>query len=136
MFWPVDLSCAWRADFADDDLERLHAEAFGHPLRPMAWQARLERHGLGWVCAYDGALLTGFVNVVWDGGVHAFVLDTVVAATHRGRGLGRALMAVAARESRSAGCAWLHVDFAPELGDFYLRSCGFSPSAAGLLALA
>jgi hypothetical protein len=31
------------------------------------------------VCARQGRELVGFVNVAWDGVVHAFVLDTMVA---------------------------------------------------------
>jgi GNAT superfamily N-acetyltransferase len=131
----MDFSCHWRADFADDDVNTLHAEGFGHPLRHTNWQAQLEQHSLGWVCAYDRDTLVGFVNVAWDGGAHAFLLDTLVAATHHHQGVGSALVEVAAREAQSVGCEWLHVDFEPELGDFYLRWCGFSPTAAGILAL-
>ena len=42
---------------------------------------------------------------------------------------------MAGRESRSAGCEWLHVDFEEELGAFSLGSCGFSPTPAGVIAL-
>ena len=31
--------------------------------------------------------------------------------------------------------AWLHVNFEEHLQPFYLRGCGFTPSAAGLIAL-
>jgi GNAT superfamily N-acetyltransferase len=131
----MDFSCRWRADFADDDVGTLHAEGFGHPPRHTDWRAQVEQHSLGWVCAYDQDTLMGFVNVAWDGGAHAFLLDTVVAATHRHQGVGSALVEVAAREAQAAGCEWLHVDFESELGDFYLGWCGFSPTAAGILAL-
>ena len=51
------------------------------------WRAQVERHSLGWVCATDGGgSLVGFVNVAWDGGVHAFVLDTLVEGTCGGPG--------------------------------------------------
>jgi GNAT superfamily N-acetyltransferase len=73
--------------------------------------------------------------VAWDGGVHAFVLDTLVAADRRRHGIGRGLLDVAARESRAAGCEWLHVDFEDELSTFYVSVCGFEPTPAGLLAL-
>ena len=33
---------------------------------------------LAYVCAYHERRLVGFVNVAWDGGNHAFLLDTTV----------------------------------------------------------
>jgi GNAT superfamily N-acetyltransferase len=100
------------------------------------WRAQVERHSLGWVCATDGGgRLAGFLNVAWDGGVHAFVLDTVVESSLRRVGIGRGLLAEAERASRAAGCEWLHVDFEEGLRDFYLGSCGFTPTPAGLIAL-
>ena len=55
-------------------------------------------HSLGWVVARDGAELVGFVNVLWDGLVHAWIQDTMVAANaSRGRGVGTRLVAVRAR---------------------------------------
>ena len=41
------------------------------------WRPVLER-SLTWVTAHEGDRLVGFVNVAWDGGVHAFLLDTTV----------------------------------------------------------
>jgi GNAT superfamily N-acetyltransferase len=79
--------------------------------------------------------LVGFVNVVWDGGVHAFVLDTVVALRNRSNGVGAALVKVAAEECRAAGCEWLHVDFEEHLRSFYFDACGFRETTAGLIAL-
>ena len=67
--------------------------------------------------------------------MHAFVIDTLVDRTRRHTGIGRDMLRVAERESRSAGCEWLHVDFDDELGDFYLGACGFTPTPAGLIAL-
>ncbi len=95
----------------------------------------MERHSLGWVCAREGGDLAGFVNVAWDGGGHAFILDTMVAAASRRRGIGAGLVAVAVREARRAGCEWLHVDFEEHLRPFYVNGCGFTPSTAGLLPL-
>jgi GNAT superfamily N-acetyltransferase len=87
------------------------------------------------VCARDGDALVGFVNVAWDGAVHAFVLDTMVTSAARRRGVGTQLVAVAVREARSAGCEWLHVDFEDHLRAFYVDTCGFVPTNAGLIAL-
>ena len=77
----------------------------------------------------------GFVNVPWDGLVHAWLQDTMVASDARHRGVGTELVKAAVREARSAGCEWLHVDFGEQLRPFYLDACGFSPTDAGLMAL-
>ncbi len=124
----------WRGRFADAELNELHAEGFEHPVSDEDWWARVNRHSLGWVCARDDSL-AGFVNVAWDGGSHAFVLDTVVAERVRGRGVGRELVAVAARETARLGCEWLHVDFEDHLTTFYLDHCGFRATGAGLIDL-
>jgi GNAT superfamily N-acetyltransferase len=126
---------AWRAPFVNDDVNALHAEGFGHALLDIDWRSRVERHSLGWVCAFEAGRLIGFVNVAWDGGEHAFVIDTLVAPDRRRAGIGHGLMEVATRESRAAGCAWLHVDFEEELREFYVGACGFAPTPAGLVAL-
>jgi len=125
----------WRAPFSDAELRALHAEGFGQQAHERDWRAQVERHSLGWVCARDDKGLAGFVNVAWDGGIHAFILDTVVAARLRHRGAGTRLVITAAHQARAAGCAWLHVDFAAELGGFYFGACGFQPTSAGLIAL-
>jgi hypothetical protein len=54
----------------------------------------------------------------------------------RGRGTGTGLVAVAAENARAAGCEWLHVDFEDHLRPFYFDACGFTPTNAGLIALA
>jgi GNAT superfamily N-acetyltransferase len=100
------------------------------------WRGQVEQHSLGWSCAFEGERLIGFLNVAWDGGVHAFVLDTLVAGDRRHTGIGRAMLAVAERESRAAGCEWLHVDFEAALENFYVGACGFTATRAGVIALA
>jgi GNAT superfamily N-acetyltransferase len=130
------ISYAWRGPFDNGEVNALHAEAFAHQVLADDWWAQVHRHSLGWVCARDGAALAGFVNVPWDGGTHAFILDTIVAAAARRHGVGTALVALAGREARDAGCDWLHVDFEPHLRPFYLDRCGFTPTNAGLIALA
>ena len=96
---------------------------------------QLERQ-LGWVTARsDTGELIGFVNVAWDGGVHAFLLDTLVASGWRRHGLATRIVAVAETEGRAAGCEWLHVDFEPHLADFYFEACGFTLTPAGVIAL-
>ena len=89
---------------------------------------------LGWVCAYEGDRLVGFVKLAWDGGVHAFLLDTTVQPDLRRRGIGRHLVEQAIDVARDNGIRWVHVDFEPELRDFY-RHCGFRNTEAGLIDL-
>jgi GNAT superfamily N-acetyltransferase len=120
----------------DAALSALHARAFcGDPAGVTPWAARLERHALTWVGAFDDDALTGFVQVAWDGGAHAFILDTMVDPAARSRGIGTALLAAATAEARSAGCEWLHVDFEDHLTGFYLDRNGFRPTKAGLIHL-
>jgi GNAT superfamily N-acetyltransferase len=59
----------------------------------------------------------------------------VVAASLRRQGVGRRLVGHAVARARSAGCTWLHVDFEGHLRPFYLDSCGFRPTDAGLVDL-
>lgn len=129
---------AWRGRVGNTEMHRLHAEAFGTRVYTGAewdWVEQLERHSLGWVTARDGEDLVGFVNVVWDGLVHAWLQDTMVAASARHRGVGTRLVAAAVDAARAAGCEWLHVDFDEDLRPFYLDACGFEPTPAGVLEL-
>jgi GNAT superfamily N-acetyltransferase len=127
----------WRGEFDSLEVERLHAEGFDRTANPANdWWAQVNRHSLGWVIARDetGAAV-GFVNVAWDGDVHAFILDTVTARTHQRHGIGSGLVAAATAGARTAGCEWLHVDFEDHLRGFYFDACGFTPTNAGLIAL-
>ena len=131
----MEITCDWRGDFENSELNVLHAEAFDHPVLMDDWERQVREHSLGWACARDGAELVGFVNVPWDGGVHAFILDTIVTETAGRQGVGTQLVAVAVAEARAAGCEWLHVDFDDHLRAFYFDACGFTPTNAGLIAL-
>jgi GrpB-like predicted nucleotidyltransferase (UPF0157 family)/predicted N-acetyltransferase YhbS len=136
---PEDPSCAvldgiayrWRAPVPDEEVDRLHGEAFGEDATAFGWR-RARPLSLGWVTAQDGDALVGFANVAWDGHQHAFLLDVAVGLDHRHRGIGTALVRRAVDEARRADCRWVHVDFVEELAAFYER-CGFRPTAAGLL---
>jgi hypothetical protein len=132
-----ELRYEWRGGFDNGEVESLHAEGFGHEPTAYDWRARVERHSVGWVCARreGGGPLAGFVNVVWDGGSHAFVIDTVVAPAERHCGVGVGLIREAERGARTAGCEWLHVDFEPHLREYYFDACGFRPTDAGLINL-
>lgn len=125
----------WRGRFGNEALNALHAEGFGHRVLEDDWWAQVNRHSLGWVCAWEGDDLVGFVNVAWDGAVHAFILDTLVTARVQRRGVGKELVTVATARARAAGCEWLHVDFDDGLGSFYFGACRFRPTNAGLIAL-
>jgi len=133
----VAITCTWRGDFNNTELNELHAEAFETRVYDEAewnWTEQV-RHSLGWVVAREDARLVGFVNVVWDGLVHAWIQDTMVAESARHRGIGTDLVAVAVTEARRAGCEWLHVDFEDHLRPFYFDACGFTPTNAGLIEL-
>lgn len=125
----------WRGTFENDELNVLHAECFGHDLLDIDWWSQVSRHSLGWVCLRLSGILVGFVNVAWDGGVHAFLLDTLVASTLRRRGYATMIVGEAVRQAKATGCEWLHVDFESHLRTFYFDACGFYPTDAGLIAL-
>jgi GNAT superfamily N-acetyltransferase len=91
-------------------------------------------HSLAYVCAYQQDRLIGFVNLAWDGSIHAFLLDTTVHPAFQRRGIGRELVLRAAQVAHECGIAWLHVDYEPHLESFY-RGCGFRHTEAGLMRL-
>lgn len=110
-------------------------------LMAAAWQDHVRRdfhlvlnRSLAFVCAYHETRLVGFVNLAWDGGVHAFILDTVVHTEFRRLGIGRELVMRAVGEAGERGLEWVHVDFEPHLRSFY-EQCGFRDTAAGLIRL-
>ncbi|MGK8520213.1 GNAT family N-acetyltransferase [Nocardia asteroides] len=118
----------------DGELVELTESRGGTP--DPGWWDRAAPHSLGWVTARtDGGALAGFVNVAWDGGDHAFLLDPAVRLEWQHRGIGTELVARAADGARAAGCTWLHVDFEERLAPFYFDACGFRSTTAGLLRL-
>src|SRR4051794_17017857 len=70
---------------------------------------------LAYVCAFDGATLIGFVNLAWDGGIHAFLLDTSVHPDWQRRGIGRELVRQAVQAASARGIEWIHVDYEAHL---------------------
>lgn len=129
-----DVEIGWRLPVADAEIVEL-TRAHGGEAVP-GWWDRVSRHSLGWVVARDqSGLLVGFVNVAWDGGDHAFLIDTKTRPSHQHRGLGTAVVRCAVDHARAAGCEWLFVDFEPQLEAFYLESCGFRATPAGLVHL-
>lgn len=96
--------------------------------------AQIYRASLTHACAYLDGVLVGYVNVAWDGGVHAFLLDPTVHPAYRHRGIGTKLVKAMIAHLTGRAFDWLHVDYRPELDGFY-RACGFSPTHAGLVRL-
>lgn len=132
------IDCSWRGPFSNAEVNALHAEAFHTRLFDESewdWRALCERHSLGWVVARDGETIVGFANVLWDGLVHAWIQDVMVAGAARHRGIGVGLVHMARDAARKAGCEVLHVDFDADLRDFYFGACGFTPTTAGLIDL-
>jgi GNAT superfamily N-acetyltransferase len=121
------------APVSNEDLNSLFRDSWPGPHQPRDFAPVLAQSP-GYVCAYQDDRLVGFANVAWDGGCHAFLLDTTVRPDVRRRGIGRELVRRAERLAREAGCEWLHVDFEPELEEFY-RACGFKITRAGLIRL-
>lgn len=128
----------WRGTFFNAEVNALHADAFGGRVfadDEWDWETLVARHSLGWVVARNDDHLAGFLNVVWDGLTHAWLQDVMVAAAVRHRGVGVRMVELATAAARAAGCEWLHVDFEPDLRDFYFGACRFEPTQAGLLRL-
>lgn len=116
----------------NEELNSLFADAWpDHKTRDFA---PILDCSLGYVCAYQGDRLVGFVNVAWDGAKHAFLLDTTVRPDVRRRGIGLELVGRAKALACKSGAEWLHVDFEVGLGEFY-RKCGFLNTQAGLIKL-
>ena len=124
----------WRGEIADAELVVL-TDSYGGDSSP-GWWDQIRAFSLGWVTArlHNGEPV-GFVNVAWDGGDHAFLLDTKTRADQQRQGIGTELVRIAAAEAERAGCEWLHVDYRDELSPFYEAACGFRPTPAGLIHL-
>ncbi|MEU2089310.1 GNAT family N-acetyltransferase [Nocardia beijingensis] len=130
----MEIDYRWRGALTDSEMIDLTSSHGGDP--DPGWWDRAVRYSLGWVTARTvERALAGFVNVAWDGGDHAFLLDPKVRPEWQHRGIGTELVARAASGARAAGCTWLHVDFEDRLAPFYFDACGFRATAAGLLRL-
>jgi ribosomal protein S18 acetylase RimI-like enzyme len=88
----------------DEELSHLHDSAFGSAGPVLPWSDRLARFSVSWVGAFEGPRLVGFVHAVWDGGHHAFLLDTAVRPECQRRGVGRALVERLVTDVKKAGC--------------------------------
>ena len=110
---------------SNDELERLFVAAWGGGKGGYA--GKVLPRSLAHVGAFADDRLVGFVNVAWDGDVHAFLLDTSVHPDFQREGIATSLVRRAAELARERGAQWLHVDFDPHLEGFY-RGCGFRPT--------
>ena len=116
----------------NDTLNALFAAAW--PNHVWSDFAPVLSRSLAYICAHQHDRLIGFVNLAWDGGMHAFLLDTTVHPEFQRHGIGRELVIRASEVARDRGIAWLHVDYEQHLESFY-SGCGFTHTAAGLMRL-
>ncbi|MEM9202796.1 MAG: GNAT family N-acetyltransferase [Actinomycetota bacterium] len=134
----TEVDIIWRGEFTNDEIHALHAAAFETRVFDASewdWVAQVARHSLGWVVARAEGEFVGFVNVLWDGLVHAFLEDVMVDARHRGGGVGVRLVHEARDQAQAAGCEHLHVGFGEELAAFYVDACGFTREVHGRIEL-
>jgi ribosomal protein S18 acetylase RimI-like enzyme len=128
------VSYEWRGEISGDEVVALTV-SHGGKASP-GWWDQIRPFSLGWVTArLAGGEAVGFVNVAWDGGDHAFLVDTKTRGDLQRNGIGTELVRVAIAEAQRAGCEWMHVDYADELIAFYEGSCGFRVTRAGLVHL-
>jgi GNAT superfamily N-acetyltransferase len=95
---------------------------------------RTLKRSLTYVAAFQDGTLVGFVNLAWDGNLHAFIVDAIVHETMRGRGIGLELVRRAIAAAREAGVRWVHADYEPHLDAFWAKA-GFVPTRARVLHL-
>jgi ribosomal protein S18 acetylase RimI-like enzyme len=128
------LAYRWRGPLTDAEMVALVRSHGGRA--EAGWWDQIRPFSLGWVTARLAAgELVGFVNVAWDGGDHAFLIDAKVRGEYQRQGIATELVRLAAQAARASGCEWLHVDFEERLAPFYFDACGFRPTAAGLIHL-
>ena len=128
----TQISYQYRPNVSDASLNELFFSSWQHH-EERKFSGVLER-SLTYICAFDGSLLIGFVNVAWDGGTHGFILDTTVRRDYQRRGIGTELLRLAAKEAAKHGVEWLHCDFEPQWEKFY-RNCGYRRTEGGILNL-
>ncbi len=113
-------------------LNELFSSAWGKPYN-LNFQAELNA-AMCYIAAFNGSRLIGFVKLIGDAGVHAFLLDPSVHKDYKRRGIGQELVARAVAVAKERGYEWVHVDFEDHLEPFY-QKCGFKPTKAGLIQL-
>lgn len=119
---------------SNEDLSELYALGWERERVVVYDFQPIHERSLGFFCAYSGDKLVGYVNLAWDGGVHAFLLDPTVHPAFKRRGIGRELVRHAVELAHQRSLEWVHVDYEPHLDSFY-KGCGFKPTLAGLINL-
>jgi ribosomal protein S18 acetylase RimI-like enzyme len=84
---------------SDTELRALWLAAWGNA-GPRNFQTILSR-SLTHIGAYQDSGLIGFVNVAWDGGIHAFILDTCVHPDLRRQGIATEMVKLATDTARA-----------------------------------
>jgi len=93
----------WRGPLTDAEMVELVNAHGGNS--EVGWWDRIRPHSLGWVTARVSAgRLVGLVNVVFDGGDHAFLIDTKTHGGHQRKGIGTRIVHFAAQHAKAAGC--------------------------------
>lgn len=128
----VSLEYKLSPPLSNEALQALFSSAWNSPCTTDF--APILQRSLAYICALDSNQLVGFVNLAWDGGVHAFLLDTSVHTDYQRQGIGTALVRLALEAARERGVEWVHVDYEPHLEGFY-SACGFRETRAGLVKL-
>ena len=86
------------------------------------------------ITAFDRDKCIGFIKLIWDGGQHGFILEPTVHPNYQRKGIGTDLLEQVKNESKKRNLEWLHVDFEPQLMNYY-RCAGFYHTEAGLFDL-
>jgi ribosomal protein S18 acetylase RimI-like enzyme len=132
--YPDGVILRWRGALTDEEMVDL-VSSYGVTPVP-GWWDQIRPHSFGWVTARLGdGTVVGFVNVVTDGGDHAFLIDSKTRGAYQRQRIGTRVVKFAVEHAKAAGCEWLHVDFDPQLRPFYFDACGFEAVDAGLVHL-
>jgi GNAT superfamily N-acetyltransferase len=113
------------------------AEQFAALFAPLGWFPGMDvgqfhrslAHSWYCVSAYDGEQLVGFGRAISDGVIHALLTEVAVAATHRHRGIGRAIMARLIERCHKADIRQVQLFAADGKTPFY-QQLGFEPRPA------
>src|SRR5215208_3310389 len=95
-----------KPDLSDAQLNELFSASW--PAHRRRVFASILGRSLTYFAAYQDSQLVGFVNVAWDGGDHAFLLDPTVLPTRQRQGIGTAMVGAAVGAISGRGVSWLH----------------------------